>query len=265
MLQGRAAGSGPPAELVTRFPELGLGALELLSNPGVGRVAGVYSNAAYLSMPGGLVALTSFDVHSGPVHARSGAPLGNLRVGDKVVVTSSLLQSGPVLLELDRASVWRGEVPAAEELASGRRLCLELLQEAPAPAVPLDLVSRTSRQLEEHDLVGAARTLGGVGPGLTPAGDDCLAGILLVRRIFGAEPPETLEKVASQVETNDVSYCFLRWAARGQAVEPVHRFLLLASAGDPDGARVALKELTAVGHSSGADIALGLKLGLEAK
>ena len=249
---------------MARSSELGLGALEVLSTPGTGRVLGVYSKAAYLSMPAGLVALTSFDVHSGPIHARSAAPLANLRVDDKVVVTPSLLQSGPVLLELNGASVWRGCLPTAAELASGRGLCLDLLQTAPASAVPLDVVSRASRQLKAHDLSGAARTLGGVGPGLTPAGDDCLAGILLIRKILGSELPDLLEEVAWGVETNDVSRSFLCWAARGQAIEPVHRFLVSASRGESDGARVALKELTTFGHSSGADMALGLKLGLEA-
>lgn len=244
--------------------ELGLGAQEVLSVPGTGRVVGVFPKAAYLSMPAGLVALTGFDVHPGPVHARSAAPLGNLRVDDRVLVTSSLLQTGPVLLELTGAGVWRGDLPAAAELKSGRRLGLGLLQGAPESAVPPDLVSKTSRLLGKHDLLGAARTLGGVGPGLTPAGDDCLAGILLVRRILGTEPSETLEEVASRVETNDVSRSFLHWAARGQAIEPVHRFLVMASRGESDGARVALKELTTFGHSSGADVALGLKLGLEA-
>jgi hypothetical protein len=87
---------------------------------------------------------------------------------------------------------------------------------------------------------------------------------VLVAGILGGEPAAgMLREVASKVATNDVSRSFLHWAARGQSIEPVHRFLVLAAEGGFEGAGVALKELTNFGHSSGADIALGLKLGLE--
>ena len=108
-----------------------------------------------------------------------------------------------------------------------------------------------------------ADRLGGVGPGLTPAGDDCLAGILLVARIRGGEAAEAeLVAVAGSVDTNDVAAAFLVWAARGQSIEPVHRFLVSAARGDATRATDALAALVGFGHSSGADLALGLRLGL---
>lgn len=244
--------------------ELGLGALEVLSVPGTGRVVGVYARAAYLRMPAGLLALTSLGVPSGPGHARCAEPLGRLALDDRVVVTGTFLQAGPVLFDIGRARVWRGPVPTASELESGRRLALDLLEGAPASSLEQSVAESAAEKLKQGDIAGVAGRLGGVGPGLTPAGDDCLAGILLIAGIRQGEAAgPTLVDIASKVETNDIARMFLHWAARGQSIEPVHRFLVSAAGGDRKGAAGALDDLIRFGHSSGADLALGLKLGLQ--
>lgn len=243
--------------------ELGAGAKEVLSVPGTGRVVGVYSKAAYLQLPAGLVALTSFDVPSGPVHARTSGPLNGLRLGAKVVVTESFLQAGPVLLELSAARPWRGSLPDAGQLEQGREQALELLRKAPAPAVDPAAQRTAAHLISRGDIHAAARGLGGLGPGLTPAGDDCLAGILLIAYIrFGSRSATILSDVAAGVPTNLISRAFLHWAARGQSIEPIHRFLTTAAGGDSQSAATALEELTGFGHSSGADLAAGLTIGL---
>jgi hypothetical protein len=242
--------------------ELGLGAQQVLSAPGTGRVAGVYSKAAYLKLPAGLMALTTFDVPSGPVHARTTARLAGLQVDDRVVLTASLLQAGPVLLDLAGAAVWRGPVPAPDELEGCRGPAVGLLTKAPRSALDPDLAGSAGMLLERRDLESLAAVLGGVGPGLTPAGDDCLAGILLITSIGWADQVQRLTEVAASVWTNDISRTFLHWAARGQSIAPVHRFLVAAAAGDLEGAGRALADLTRFGHSSGPDLALGLQLGL---
>ncbi|HEX2119485.1 MAG TPA: DUF2877 domain-containing protein, partial [Acidimicrobiales bacterium] len=116
-----------------------------------------------------------------------------------------------------------------------------------------------------HDLRGALDALAGLGPGLTPAGDDVLAGILLVERAWRGEAAEAaLVDLAGEARTNDVARAFLTWAARGQSIEPVHRFLTASCRQDGARARDALRSLSAVGHTSGADLALGVRLALRA-
>jgi hypothetical protein len=159
--------------------------------------------------------------------------------------------------------VWRGLLPGAAELEAELTMAVELLERAPPSLLEEAAVGRAVEVLREGDLVGLAARLGGVGPGLTPAGDDCLAGILLVASIrWGAAGEQLLGAVAAAAETNDVALTFLRWAARGQSIEPVHRFLMGAAGGDRAGAGEALDALVSFGHSSGADLALGLRLGL---
>ncbi len=227
-------------------------------------MVGVYSKAAYLKMPAGLAALTTFDVPSGPIHARCDEPLEGLSEGDKVVVAGSLLQAGPLLLDLQGAETWEGRLPGRAALESGRRLALDLLAQAPSSSLDRAVADGAGKLLSKGDLAGAARCLGGVGPGLTPAGDDCLAGILLIAGILGGQTAG-LAVIAAAVATNEVARSFLYWAARGQSIESVHRFLTSAAQGDVESAAVALKELTSFGHSSGADLVMGLRLGLEVR
>ena len=105
--------------------------------------------------------------------------------------------------------------------------------------------------------------LAGRGPGLTPAGDDVLAGLLLVLAIAGHDRAE-LERAAASARTHAISRAFLLWAARGQPVAPVHH--LLAALVDGDGVAIERHRsaVAALGQTSGADLLLGLRLGLGA-
>ncbi len=204
------------------------------------------------------MALTTFDVPSGPVHARVGVDLDGLRLHDRVVVTPTVLQAGAVLVDLAGAHVWQGRVPTASALHAAAALAVDLLDGAPPSSIEPDL-----DDVDFGDLAAVAARLGGVGPGLTPAGDDCLAGILLIAGIGGGEAAEAeLAAVAGGVETNDIAAAFLAWAARGQSIEPVHRFLLAVADGRPGDAAAALADIVGFGRSSGADLAMGLRLGL---
>lgn len=236
-------------------PELGLGAEAVFTAGGRGTVAATFAKAAYLRLPAGLVALTTFDVPSGPIHARGRVPIFRLAIGDRVTVADGVVRAGPVSVELSGAKVWAGELPAG--LAAASALALELLEGVPTalsdPAYEPRLGQAVDR-LRHRDLAGVVEALSGLGPGLTPAGDDALAGILLL-----AGDPSLVDGA----RTNDIARAFLTWAARGQSIEPVHRFLVAVARGDRDGAAAALRTLLRFGHSSGADLAYGLGLGLQ--
>ena len=228
--------------------ELGLGAQEVFAAGGTGTVAAVFSKAAYLRLPAGLVALTTREAPPGPIHARGDFPLHRLVAGR------------PFTVDLSRTTVWRGTAVTPERLAAGAGTTLDVLAAAPASALadPAFEPRRTAAVecAERGDLHGAVDALAGLGPGLTPAGDDALAGILL---ILGAHDRAAAVAAADRARTNDIARAFLAWAARGQSIEPVHRLL---SADDAGGASAALADLLRFGHSSGADLAFGLRLGM---
>jgi hypothetical protein len=220
---------------------IGVGALDVVQGGRSGQVVAAFRQAVYVRFAGGIVALTTTAVPPGPIYLRGAFPPGRLQKGERVVVGASAL----------RLPVWRGSLPtgacdtsALRSVAAGSAL-LESPLRAGADAA--------HRAVARADLEEAASLLGGLGPGLTPSGDDALAGILLGARIrwsIAAEP--YLVGIASQVNTHEISRQFLVWAARGQSIEPVHDALMGGSA---DG-------LSVYGHTSGADLAVGLVWGL---
>lgn len=213
--------------------DVGLGVREVLDHPAEGRVVAVYSRAAYLQFPSGLLAVTSARAPAGPLHLRYPALLA-LRPGAPVWTDGFRLTGPGWAVALD-APTWVGE-----------------LSPPPAIAAP-DLAG----------LAGLAARLGGRGPGLTPAGDDMLAGALLAARArCGPAAEPELSAVAASVRTTDPAAAFLAWAARGQCIEPAHAVLLALAAGDERRTRAAAARLVAVGASSGAALLAGLRLGL---
>ena len=228
--------------------ELGVGAQEAFAAGGTGTVAAVFSKAAYLRLPAGLVALTNRDAPPGPIHARGHFPFHQFAAGDTVTV------------DLSRTTVWRGTELTPAVLEAGAGTVLDVLAGAPASALDDPAFeprrARALQCVERGDLDGAVDALAGLGPGLTPSGDDALAGILVVSGVYDRAATVA---AADRARTNDVARAFLSWAARGQSIEPVHRLL---AADDAGGASAALADLLRFGHSSGADLALGLGVGL---
>lgn len=104
----------------------------------------------------------------------------------------------------------------------------------------------------------AAAGLLGRGPGLTPSGDDVLAGFLIGVRAFGASAPGVERTVAdtSSIATTALSAQLLHSAMQGECVEQlsdVVRGLLNASLSP-----ATVLRLRAVGNSSGTALAHGL-------
>ncbi|GAA4775520.1 DUF2877 domain-containing protein [Actinomycetospora chlora] len=238
--------------------DAGLGAAALLRRPVTGRVVSVHRRAAYLRLDtqrsgagpsgedGELVALVAPGVEPGPLHVRV-TDLPACRAGERVTGDGSTL-AGPRWAVGGPGTVWRGSAPALGPVDDA------LLR----PALDAVAGQPTRTTLEE-----LAAELGGRGPGLTPAGDDVLAGLVLVARIAGGEPAEPgLADLVAGVRTTEVSRAFLAWAARGQSIAPAHDWLDAVAAGDAAEARRALARLHAVGADSGRHLGAGLALGL---
>lgn len=232
----------------------GAGALEALGGGG-GRVIAAFPKALYVESPEGIAALVAPGVAAGPLHGLLDSPPPAVAVGSWVS------------LEVGGAVPWRGWLPEPGAIEPAIPAILAAV--GPVAARSLVPVARSGRAmacLEAGDLAGVAAALGGAGPGLTPAGDDVLAGILFTARVRDPRAEPALVAVAASVGTTAISSAFLRWAARGQALAPVHQLLRAAVPGDaPDAGRAAARAaglLGAVGHSSGADFALGVSWAL---
>jgi Protein of unknown function (DUF2877) len=249
---------------MTRAVLIGAGAREALATRGAGRVLARFRRACYLDLPGGLVAVVPRSVHPGPVHlvvdelpdASGGMPV-------RVVVEGATLLVGERAVDLSAATPWLGRLPdPAAMVAAGPLLARAAARFAGRSAL---LSGRHRRQvgrflgaLRKGGLAAGAAELGGLGPGLTPAGDDALAAVLLHLRSTNPAGEATLRSVASSVPTGVVAGAFLAWAARGQALAPAHDLLWAAAGGEEGRALAAARELSRMGETSGADFCLGL-------
>lgn len=127
------------------------------------------------------------------------------------------------------------------------------------------------------DLAGAAEIaegLVGLGPGLTPSGDDVLGGLLIALRLLGGVIPGGTKAVwladwlgaavtsFAGERTTPLSATLLHCAARGQAAAEVAAVLHGFAGQEP--LLPAIRKLLATGQTSGADVAWGLTAGCRA-
>jgi hypothetical protein len=121
------------------------------------------------------------------------------------------------------------------------------------------------------DAIIAMRPMIGLGPGLTPSGDDFLVGFLAGLWTTAGNEPARLRFLnaasswlcrAAEGRTNSISHAYLESAARGHVSEPIATLAQQVSlAQDVGGVRVATQAAMSVGHTSGAAGTLGLLLG----
>jgi hypothetical protein len=177
-------------------------------------------------------------------------------------------EQGPI--DLSRAARYRPYQPSPKTLRKIAPVLLPLghLNTLPNDVAHLGPAVRTA--VERAELHEARQLLQGVGDGLTPTGDDVLAGLTLFAR--WSDPESTVpSEVAQQAATTMLSRCFLAWAARGQSIQPVHDVIdaaqLLASQMDvasPSSARDRFEQTVAtvasIGGSSGKGMLAGLGL-----
>ena len=246
---GRRMASLPAAAPLPARPRL-TGA----SRPG--RVVGVHPSCVYVVSDQGeahssVVAVETADGVGLPCALRLGldraaAPFAAVRVGDPAAVGDGHVVAGPVTVRVVRwwsppvVRPWLGAGHPWETLAG-------LLRDVRPPVDP---------DLDPHELLGR-------GPGLTPAGDDVLAGWLLAvhhEDELRATPMAALETAATA--TTALSAALLHEAAAGRGVPAAVALAdTLAGHGDAGDLERVLTRLLRVGHTSGAALAFGLLRG----
>ena len=101
----------------------------------------------------------------------------------------------------------------------------------------------------------------GLGPGLTPSGDDFLGGAMIALSMSGhAESAAALAGAALAAAadgTNRISQAHLRAAARGLGADALHRCIDALARRDGEALGAALERLDTIGHSSGWDALAG--------
>jgi hypothetical protein len=249
-----------------------------------GTVLGVFPTAVYVGFPAGrsseLAVVETADGLGLPRAATMAAtsaegPLQPVRAGDDASVGEGHLDLGPLALDVVRW--WSPRAPRTvtnppyddERLDAITRL---------VPALPTELQDRLDSLVASlcathaSSLAATTKALLGLGDGLTPQGDDMLAGLLVSLHAELATRPLASrlgDVVASQAptRTTTLSAALLRDAADGFAVPPLvdlvdalHETEHAVPTGRPTTHRTpadVVVPLLAVGHTSGAALAHG--------
>jgi hypothetical protein len=275
-----------------------------------GSVHSVYRQACNIELDdGALVTLLARETSNVPHGIRCALPepadfQAWLHAGLIVAADGVLLripQAG-VAVELSGASRWRCGVltcvidlrlaSTLRALCTARALAREqaprsgfapLLLDAAAPGSPLEHAMqrrlRHSLPALAHassnlDCVAAARALeqlAGLGPGLTPSGDDFIVGYLAAVHSRCSREPllrpfldglfAPLSRLAAAA--NLISRQFLLNALEGEFSESLAQLVFAVQADDEPWLRDSASRLVRVGHSSGADSLVGVLFGLQ--
>jgi hypothetical protein len=135
---------------------------------------------------------------------------------------------------------------------------------------PAALLCAAAAESDEDAVHHAAIRLAGLGPGLTPSGDDFLGGfaaawVLTAEAIDlppgeGARVPIALFAGAS-AGASELGGAWLAHAVRGEIAEPMGRFFTALLTGEPGPLAPAVRRVLALGATSGTDWMVGALLG----
>jgi hypothetical protein len=275
-------------------------AAQALSDGATGRVHSVFEHSAYLSVRNQLVCLGPPALGNGPLNLLceawpcSGARRAGLRVHDPVRVHCHLVQVGRALaVSLAGAEVWN---PRRVGEWDGHRLRVGLAALAEAlPKAPFDeglapLLYASDECLDDKPpVVRAARAAGrelgswianamagrphkvdaeriasliGLGPGLTPSGDDFLCGALIALSLLRESALrlslwQTVQPLLATL-SNDISAAHLAAAAVGLGSDALHELLGAVITGQVEPIPIRVRAVASIGHTSGLDAIAGV-------
>jgi hypothetical protein len=266
-----------------------------------GTVLATFHRSCYLDFGDRILALVAWELGNGPLNiVLEVAPAYSFQVipvGELVISTDELITIGTRLrISYARALPWVAAIPPwaahPQALEANLDLCQNLLvSEAPvgsfahalptAPMAKRNKIEETlhqqasvamntlARGLSDGDLSTLAhgtRQLAGLGLGLTPSGDDVLAGVLIALTV--SPPPNAGQlratMLAATVGRNSrISAAYLDAAAKGEASEAWHRLLDVLPSADSAVVSSAARTVMAMGETSGTDMLAGFLLTLE--
>ncbi|MBF8289268.1 MAG: hypothetical protein HW391_236 [Chloroflexi bacterium] len=274
-----------------------------LDDAGRCSVVGVYRAALNARSSIGLLTLADAAVGPLPNGIMLAEPFDFLaagfRSGDVLWVTRGVVEAPRlgVLFDLDAAAAWSpriearsvelsvrrwggrsGSVRAAAAAAISRRSGAQtglgaLLVSGSTPgaaariAAPrLERLAAALRNGDPASVEEAAGSLIGLGPGLTPSGDDALVGVAAAAAALGSRETRLLAGVGPALEarTTLVAAAYLRHAARGEFSGDLHDLLAALLGEDGRSVGSAIDRVVGRGATSGADTLFGVLLGLDA-
>lgn len=239
--------------MIARCSGLAPGAARTLTDGVRGRVAIAVTGGAWLDLGTGWVLVASHRAPLGPLTVRLDAEPPDLRPDDRASVGDGVLTAGPLAVVLEGAVV--GPSPSPGARLDGWRTALRAAAgavRAPSAALSPGIAAVAAGCPDE-----AAARLTGLGPGLTPEGDDVLAG---AAAWFHAEGDLAAAHAltARPAATTALSAALLACAARGELVDVAMATLAAIRAGRAAAAAALAGTLGTWGATSGDALVTGM-------
>jgi uncharacterized protein DUF2877 len=268
-----------------------------------GEILAVFPHSCYLlDEDGAICALVEERAGNGPLNLVIPPAAPNtfqlLSVGDTVKSNGEVLMLSDSLdVGLAGARLWDPKpYPAPESDPTRFRHALGVLFETATNQSPEASLARLLPHMQEEDLPDPLQHVGhfprshalmgglvdslarrnrrglkvvtssmaGLGPGLTPACDDFLAGVLLALALHQQQHADAeLAEIASMMvetaspRTGEISAAYLRVAHAGEAHERWHHLLSAIGTGDAGSIEETAKSVMQAGETSGADMLAG--------
>lgn len=282
-----------------RISKIGSVARRGLADNAQGEIGAVFENSLYVVIGGQWICLAHANAGMGPLNALCvpqgiEISLGAIaRVSDPAfIVDGNLIIKNSASFSLKHAEEWRPVIPVdwdARSLSAGllafeeNLVCglpddglapLLLSDVLPRPLLPVSAAARAAahhlRQMiltvhdcdQHHVDARPLMALLGLGPGLTPSGDDFIGGAMVTLHVLGLD--ELREHIHSLVRsfataaTNQISVAHLEAAASGYGSEALHAILNDILQGRGAAFAKDLHAIDEVGHTSGWDALVGV-------
>lgn len=260
----------------------------LFSVPGIGQVIATFERSCYLDVNGRIVALVAPGLLNGPLNVvlatLPGMALARLSPAQHVQLSPGSLEIDDILaIDLSRADVWNARLPTLihvdrSALQGHLDVIKTVLVSAPAESLAhaalrpprasegMDALYSALRHQDVKTLAHAAERLAGLGQGLTPSGDDILAGMMIAVNLVRPGLAITvgdLVTAAVRGRTTRISIAYLEAASGGNAGEAWHVLARTLERTHSD-VQAAARRVMAFGETSGADMLTGFVLAAEA-
>lgn len=248
---------------------------DLLTVPGTATVLGASDYAAWLLVGDTVIVISTRDATRLPNAVEMAAnstdgPLGVLNHGEAVEIGVGRVAFGGLTVRVAR---WWDPVPVLPTVTPEQLGTAIPGFPAAVPTIEAATLRDALVVWSPAAFIAAAEPHIGRGPGLTPEGDDYMAGVIagvrtLSRSLCHRPAIEMLDQCAlpmtliADARTTTFSAALIRHALRGEVAEPAGAFLrALTGRGDITQSHARLQS---VGHSSGPALAAGIVCAAEA-
>ena len=267
---------------------------EIIEKTRTGQVTAIFKRSIYIHICDDLICLGGKSLTLGPLNIQTNLPktmdweATGIRLNDRVHNTAHRLILGNLLSFSSRKiKIWTPPnnfyvIPSKVQAGLEKLLLLAQKYFPIDGLASLVLYNDTKTNILDiakpaiYDLSDIFRlrvfdksvnTLIGLGPGLTPSGDDFLVGMLVTLNLLGEK--KLLELLVKEINntasrTNDISKVHLKAASRGLGAEPLHSVIIGIVNNDTEELRKSLRNIDNIGHCSGWDALTGIFITLKA-